>query len=188
MNMGLIIVLLNFNFKGDFNINTNNINQIHFLFQGHFNDLTSDWYIKIGPIVIMTMLFNIFFPLMELLINTALKCMRKCIDKKCWTVKTSQKYKINYINLYSGDIYPLQERYAFVISIFWITLIFNAVIPLLNIIAAMSFLLLTVVDKVLVFKFFKTPANYNEELHKKFMKTLYVGLVLHMISTAFLLS
>lgn len=38
--------------------------KINFLFQGQFNDLTSDWYIKIGSIVIMTMIFNIFFPLM----------------------------------------------------------------------------------------------------------------------------
>ena len=138
MNMGLIIVLLNFNYQGDLH----NIQSINFLFQGQFKDLTSDWYIKIGSIVVMTMIFNIMFPFMELFMNSLFKCLRKCIDKRCWTKKTSQKYKADYISLHSDDVYPIEERYAFLISIFWVTLIFNAVIPLLNIIAALSFLLL----------------------------------------------
>lgn len=61
-------------------------------------------------------------------------------------------------------------------------------IPLLNIIAAISLILLQLIDKILVFKFFKTPLNFDESLHKKFMKSLYISLILHMISSAFLLS
>ncbi len=184
MNMGLIIVLLNFNYQGDLH----NIQSINFLFQGQFKDLTSDWYIKIGSIVVMTMIFNIMFPFMELFMNSLFKCLRKCVDKRCWTKKTSQKYKADYISLHSDDVYPIEERYAFLISIFWVTLIFNAVIPLLNIIAALSFLLLEIIDKVLVFKFFKTPSNYDESLHRKFLKTLYIGIILHTVASAFLLS
>ena len=47
------------------------------------------------------------------------------------------------------------------ISIFWITMLFNCVIPALNVVAALSFLLLKLIDKFLVFKFFKTPINFD---------------------------
>lgn len=132
-----------------------------FLFQGQYEDITSDWYISIGSIIIMTMIFNITFPFMELLLTSVFKCLRKCVDKRCWSRKTSQKYKADYISLYSSDVYPIEERYALVISIFWITMIFNCVIPVLNVIAALSFLLLKLIDKYLVFKFFKTPINFD---------------------------
>jgi hypothetical protein len=116
------------------------------------------------------------------------KCLRKCVDKRCWSRKTSQKYKVNYINLYSSDVYPIEERYAIIVSIFWILMIFGCVIPLLYIVVAISILLLVIIDKVLLFKFFKTPINFDESLHKKIMKTLYLALLLHLVTTAFLLS
>lgn len=134
------------------------------------------------------MIFNISFPFMELFMTSMFKCFRKCIDKRCWTKKTSQKYKNEYISLYSSDIYPIEERYALIISIFWITVLFNCVIPVLNVIAALSIVLIFWIDKVLVFKFFKTPMNFDESLHRKFMKTLYIGLILHMVVSAFFLS
>jgi hypothetical protein len=67
-------------------------------------------------------------------------------------------------------------------------MLFNCVIPALNVIAALSFLLLKLIDKLLVFKFFKTPINFDESLHKKFMKILYISMILHLASSAFLLS
>jgi hypothetical protein len=67
-------------------------------------------------------------------------------------------------------------------------MIFNCVIPLLNVIAAMSLLLLKPVDKFLVFKYFKTPATFDQELHGKFMKILYVIIIFHCVSTAFFLT
>jgi hypothetical protein len=102
MNMGLIIVLLNFNYSKDLSPK-----ELLFLFQGQYRDITSDWYITIGSIIIMTMIFNITFPFMELFMTSTFKCFRKCADKRCWCRKTSQKYKEDYISLYSGDVYPI---------------------------------------------------------------------------------
>ncbi len=46
MNMGLIIMVLNFNFANKDQFNKTNIeDKLNFLFQGRFDDITSDWYI-----------------------------------------------------------------------------------------------------------------------------------------------
>jgi len=59
MNMALIIILLNINFGSK----NKDISSFSFLLQGRFNDITADWYMNIGTIVILTMIFNISFPI-----------------------------------------------------------------------------------------------------------------------------
>lgn len=135
--------------------------QVSFLLQGKYNDLTPDWYINIGTIIIMTMIFNISFPIVELILTNIIKCFKKCWDTKCCLRKTSCKTKQAYIELFSNDIYPIEERYAFLISIILITLTFSCIIPILNIISALSLMLLYFSDRVLVFKVYQTPMNYG---------------------------
>lgn len=157
MNMGLIMILLNMKFSDGIGIT-----EVGFLFQGKYTDLTADWYINIGSIIIMTMIFNIAFPIIELLLANIVKCLKRCWDKKCCCRKTSCRTKSEYMKLFSDDIYPIQERYAFLISVIIITLAFSCIIPLLNIICAISIMLLYFADKILVFKVYQTPLNYNE--------------------------
>lgn len=116
---------------------------------------------NIGGIIILTMIFNITFPIIELLLANFLKCMKRCWDTKLYCRKTSCKTKNEYISLYSNDIYPLEERYAFLISVIIITLAFSCVIPLLYIICAISFMLLYFADRLLVFKAYQIPPNYG---------------------------
>ena len=55
--MGLIVLLLELKFY-----NFAQIENLNFLFSGTFTDVTSDWYLKIGSIVVLTLSFNIFIP------------------------------------------------------------------------------------------------------------------------------
>lgn len=134
------------------------------------------------------MIFNISFPLIELTLANILKCFKKCWDKKCCFKKTSCKTKDEYIQLFSDDIYPIEERYAFLIAIFMITLAFSCIIPILYIICAISVFLLYLSDKVLVFKLYQTPINYNSDLHQLIKKAIYLGLIAHMALSAVFLS
>lgn len=184
MNMALIIILLNINY-GKSNID---FSSFSFLLQGKFDDITADWYMNIGTIVILTMIFNISFPIIELMLVNILKCIRRCIDRRLYCRKTSCKTKKEYIELYNNDIYPIQERYAFVMAIIIITMTFSCIIPILYLICAISLMLLYFSDKVLIFKVYQFPVNYGNELHKLIKKTLYLGIVLHCALTAVFLS
>ena len=182
--MGLIIILVNTQFTSD----TDPDLSISFLIQGKYKDLTADWYLNIGTIIILTMIFNISFPLIELALASFIKCIKRCWDKKCCCVKTSCRTKDDYIALFSNDTYPIEERYAFIIAILLVTLTFSCVIPILNIICALSIFLLYLIDKLLVFKFYQTPLNYNSDLHQLMRKTLYLGIVVHLGLSAYFLS
>lgn len=164
------------------------MNDVSFLLQGKYSDLTSDWYLNIGTIIILTMIFNISFPIIELIMATIVKCLKRCWDRKCCCRKTSCKTKNEYVELFSSDIYPIEERYAFLISVFLITLAFSCIIPILYLVCAISLMLLYFSDRVLVFKVYQTPVNYGASLHKLINQVIYIGLVAHFALTAFFLS
>lgn len=85
MNMGLIMILLNFNYQ-----NSIQVQQISFIFLGKYDDFSSDWYINIGAIIILTMIFNIAFPIIELMFACGIKFLKRCWDKRCCLVPTSR--------------------------------------------------------------------------------------------------
>jgi hypothetical protein len=58
MNMGLIMIILNMKYSNNLNISA-----FSFLLQGKYKDVSPDWYLNIGTIIIMTMIFNISFPI-----------------------------------------------------------------------------------------------------------------------------
>jgi hypothetical protein len=136
----------------------------------------------------MTMIFNISFPIIELVMANIIKCIKHCWDRKCFCRKTSCRTKSEYIQLFSSDVYPIEERYAFLISIILITLAFSCIIPILYCICGISLILLYFSDRVLVFKVYQTPVNYGANLHKLISQVIYVGLILHFALSAFFLS
>ena len=85
-------------------------------------------------------------------------------------------------------MYPIEERYADLLSIVIITLAFSAVIPGLYIIACFSLIFMGVCDKFLLFRVYQHPVNYTAKLQSKVFKTIYFTLIIHCVASAFLLS
>lgn len=90
--------------------------------------------------------------------------------------------------MYSGDVYPVQERYAFLLSLLLVTLAFSSVIPLLYIICALSLFLLYFADRLLIFKVYQTPTNYGPSLHQIVTQVFFLGLIIHFALAAYFLS
>ena len=103
-------------------------------------------------------------------------------------MKTSQTTKKGYIDLYAGDVYPIEERYADILSILIITLAFSSVIPGLYIIACLSLVFMAICDKFLLFRVYQYPVNYTAKLQNKIYKTVFFTLILHTAAAIFLLS
>jgi len=100
--MGIIMILLNFNYNNSIGIQSLNV-----LFTNRYDDFTPDWYLHIGSIIILTMIFNIMTPIAELILSWLLKIAKKCWDKRCFTVPTSKETKMQFIKLYDDDKFPI---------------------------------------------------------------------------------
>ena len=71
---------------------------------------------------------------------------------------------------------------------FMISMAFSGIIPILYPIAFLSFLLLYLADKVLMFKYYQTPVQYSKSLHNIFLAVVYLSLLAHFSLTAYFLS
>jgi len=60
--------------------------------------------------------------------------------------------------------------------------------PILNIIAFLSFSLILVSDKCLIFKLYRKPLNFDKLLQRKIVGVIYFALLVHMVTTPFLIS
>lgn len=183
MNMGLIIILIKLNYK-----TVIQIQNLSFLFQGTYNDITSDWYQDIGVIIILTLAFNIVIPILDMIFVSFLKQIKRCFDRRCYCVKTSKKTKKEYIELYASEVFPIESRYSEFIAMIIITLAFSAVMPVLYVIAFLSIWFMFVCDKLLLFKVYQKPINYSENLQSKVFKIVYIALIVHCVASAFILS
>jgi hypothetical protein len=183
MNMGLVMILLNINYK-----NTTQLQEVSFIFLGKYTDFTSDWYNNIGGIIILTMVFNIAFSLIELALACTLTCLKRIWDTRCCTLETSRPTKDDYIALFDDEIYPIGERYAYLMATFMISMAFSGVIPILIPVTLLSFIFLYFADKFLLFKYYQRPIQYTHKLHHTFLAVLYVSLILHFGLTAFFLA
>ena len=85
-------------------------------------------------------------------------------------------------------MFPIEERYADLISIVVIVFLFSAVMPTLYIIGFISIAFMILSDKVLLFRVFQKPINYTADLQKKVSKTLYVVMIIHCVISPLLLS
>ena len=103
MNLGLIIILIN----TQYNTNPTSLESFSFLVQGKYKDITADWYINVGAIIILTMIFNVSFPLIELALAMLIKFLRWLWDTKFGCRRTSCKTKEEYVDLFSTDSYPI---------------------------------------------------------------------------------
>ena len=72
-------------------------------------------------------------------------------------------------------------------STFFISMVFSGVIPALIPITFVSFFLLYMTDKFLLFKYYQTPIQYTQKLHKAFLYVLYLSLLAHYGVTAYFL-
>lgn len=137
--------------------------------------------------IIFTNLFNIIMPMFEVVIQSLIKCLLKMIDTKCCRKRTSATSKQNYLNIYSGIPFPIEERYAEIISLLVLTFAYNSVIPILNIVALLSFLFQYMSDKVMIFYVYKKPPNYDHTLQKMVRNTLIFCIIIHLFTSIFFL-
>lgn len=66
--------------------------------------------------------------------------------------------------MYSGPIYYMHFKYASIMTITFITFIYGFGMPILFPVASVSFLVLYIVEKLLLFYGYRLPPMYDERL------------------------
>jgi hypothetical protein len=131
---------------------------------GKNGDFNAEFFQRTGNILISTLLFNSFYPLLEFFGHWVVRATLRKIDRGCGTdVHKTKKTSIqSYINLYSGPTYLMHYKYSSILNVCFVTFMYGFGLPLLFPIAILSLSILFFVETGSLYYAYRMPPMYNE--------------------------
>ena len=140
------------------------------------------------------MFFNMFYPLIEFLIFWPIRLLKRAWDKRNCSCISSNKKKTNaatiyeYESIYSGPIFEIHWKYAYILNVVYVTCLFGPGLPVLFPIAFISLCMLYIVEKFSLAYVYLKPPMYDESINKTLLKILSVAPWIYVINAIYLYS
>lgn len=139
------------------------------IFSGIYQDFNAEWFEDVGHIICSTMMFNVWMPPIEFAIFWLLRYAFRAWDQRSLIVddlKRSHSLSIEqFVGLYSGAVFYIHYKYAFILTVVFVTFTFGAGMPVLFPIALFSLLSLYVTERLAMAYAYRQPPNYDMEAH-----------------------
>ncbi|CAM9337762.1 unnamed protein product, partial [Discosporangium mesarthrocarpum] len=178
LNTALIVLIINAGYTGG----GLGFLQDMGLLNGHYVDFEKGWYATVGVAVSVTMLVNVVVPhasplIMEVVVRPLLRLFKR----------RSAATQAQLNNLYRPPDFSMETRYAFLIQVVFVGMLYSGGIPVMYLLAALSFITNFLVDKLWIIKLAHQPPMYTEALAKMFVGALPMALVLHVAVASYML-
>ena len=144
------------------------------LTQGQYKDFNPEWFFNIGNILVGTMWFNAWYPILEALLYYGMRLFFRCLDRGC----SCNKYKTktispkSYVEIYAGPTYFMHFKYSTMMNVVFVTFMFGLGMPILFPIAFLSMVVLYFAEKVMLYWTYRLPPMYDERLSKRVLSML----------------
>ncbi len=100
------------------------------------------------------MMFNIYWPIFEVGVWYGYRFAFRLLDRRFKTCNVNYTNKTTiqqYVEIYSGPVFFIHYKYSSILNITFVTMMYGLGIPILFPIAAISFLTLYLVEKVMIY-------------------------------------
>mmetsp|Transcript_6920 Transcript_6920/g.5166 ORF Transcript_6920/g.5166 Transcript_6920/m.5166 type:complete len:223 (-) Transcript_6920:562-1230(-) len=159
-NTALLLLLANANFSEA---------KIPFLkdyLRGKYTDFHAGWFVEVGETLVKTMIINAFMPLVEFGIGWGMSTFFRMMDRSFGsdTYKSKCKSVQQYVERYSGPVYQIHFRYSTILNTVFVTCMYGTAIPILYPVALLSFTILYLMERLLVFYYYKQPPAYDQQM------------------------
>ena len=138
---------------------------------------------------IMCIIFAIFTSHGSAIFFYCWALFKRYLDSKFTNGKTTKlNTKSKYDNLYTGDEFPIGQRYATILINLSICFIYGTYCPIIYFFFTLFLITTFIVDKFLIINYYKMPPYYDDFLSKKFKNFLILEIFLFFYGTIFQLS
>lgn len=160
-----------------------------FIKNGKHSDFTKTWYNDIGQIIIISMIYNVFWPALEFGLWYFIRFVYRFLDNPLYYLLCCiKKYKYHtkkesipaYLDIYCGPQYLIHYKYSSIINIVFITFMFGAGIPILYPIAFLSLITFYVIERLLVAYSYREPPLFDQSLNREAIKMLMLAPILYL--------
>lgn len=155
-----------------------------FFDQTVYNGLDRKWFNDIGTKIFSTMLISIFNPSLMYLLNMFI--LRWLKNKKAAKAKTMKDYIEHKTPLY----FDIERRFAFLLNIFFISVMLSSGIPILITLTSFALGLMFLIEKKVFITFTKKPPMYTGIIMSLITKILpwasffSVGISIHVLGNS----
>lgn len=154
--------------------------------------MNSQWFLDIGSLIAETTAISIFSPTIEALTFYGIRILGRCVDqrsccpcnKKNTNAKTMQKFEA----LYSGPLFFVHYRLAFVVNIIFLTFLFGPMMPLMFPIATAGLIFNYISEKLRMAYSYQKPPMYDSSLSQHTLSALGYAPILYCLSAAWIFS
>jgi len=135
--------------------------------QSGIPDFNSTWFNEIGTTLVGAMLFNVYWPVVEFFIFGSMRQAFRLMDRgfSCDQTRTKKTTLQQYVELYSGPVFFIHYKYSSIMNITFVTMMYGLGMPALFPVAAMSFLTLYCIEKIMLHYCYREPPMYDERLN-----------------------
>jgi hypothetical protein len=118
---------------------------------GQYDDLTPNWYVTVGYSVIFAYILKFITLIGFTFLRIFLPWLRRCCDRSCTSdmQKTKKSTLGDYINLYVGPIFDIDNSYTEILKTIFVMATFGTMMPIIYVISLIHITLLFIRDKVL---------------------------------------
>ena len=168
LNTGFLLMLANANLVDQ------NIPILDIFLRGPDPDFNIRWFTTVGEVLVSTMIINIFIdPATQFgmfMMRTVLRMLDSGIlgkyeeneDGDIQVTKCLSKQQ--YIDKYSGPDYQMDVKYAALLNVVYVTMVFGVGIPILFPIALIYFVLTYLIEVATLYYSYRKPSSYDEKL------------------------
>ncbi|CAD8102239.1 unnamed protein product [Paramecium sonneborni] len=181
LNTGLILLITNV----DFGNSTRNDapEAIRFLFGGKYGDIDSKWCQNIGIVLLLTLLINILTQPLMLFLEIFVRYLKQVFDQSSCCLnenKTRQKNYQDFKDLYKGEQFRVELRYAQILTALYICFMYSPALPFLFCITMLTIWFLYIVDKISIFKTYRKPVVIDSVISNSVRKYLWIAIIIHL--------
>jgi hypothetical protein len=166
-NTGFLVMLVNANLNGQGWI-------LGKIFNGSESDFSLRFFTTTGDILVGSMMFNTWFPVMMEFGWFGYRVFFRVLDQVGLSgeQKTRKITLQQYINTYAGPVWFIQWKYSSILNIVYVTLTFGMGLPLLFPLAAVQMLVIYCLEKYMIYYLYQEPPAYDEVLSNSVLRKL----------------
>jgi len=151
------------------------------IFAGSYSDFSEQWYGVVGAQLMLTIIINVFLPLVPLVTAALVNCCLPCMTKG---VASQQALNIAYL----GADFVLSTRYGMLLNTIFTCFMYASGMPILLFVGACICFVTYWIDKIQLLRFSRLPPQYSDKLAMYILTTFKYAILLHMLFAVWVFS
>jgi len=150
------------------------------LIDGQNSAYTQEWFQTSSGTLVYAMVFTSGFPILEYLLFMLERVFSRVRDRAlhgfCGTKVVTKRTTISaYLNYHQAPTFPIHFKYSFMMNIVFVSFMYGAGIPLLFVIALVSFALFYCVERLILVYVAEHTRSYEETLNESTIDFMMVA-------------